>query len=215
MRDSFVHKGKRRILIDYLREKIGIKDMRVLEAMQKIPRHLFLDSIFSDLAYEDRAFPIPAGQTISHPSTVAEQTELLEVKPGDTVLEIGTGCGYQAAVLMEMGAQVFTIERQRELYEFSQKKFRELRITPKAQLYSDGFLGLPEKAPFDKILVTCGAPELPPELLKQLKVGGRLVIPVGKGDEQMLYRFTRVADKEFEKEQFGIYKFVPMLEDTK
>ena len=214
MQDSFVHKGKRKILVEYLREKIGISDENVLKAINEVPRHLFLESVFEDFAYEDRAFPIAANQTISHPSTVAEQTELLEVQEKEKILEIGTGCGYQTAVLVTMNAFVYTVERQKDLHDFAQKKLREMHLRPKFQSFGDGFLGLPTFAPFDKILVTCGAEILPTELLKQLKIGGKMVIPMGKTDEQILYRFTKISETEFEKEEFGIYKFVPMLGRT-
>lgn len=214
MLDTFVHRGKRKILVEYLREKIGISDENVLKAINKVPRHLFIESIFEDFAYEDRAFPIAAKQTISHPSTVAEQSELLQAQPGEKILEIGTGCGYQTAVLMEMGCQVFTVERQKDLFDFSQKKFREMHLRPKFQSFGDGFVGLPTFAPFDRILVTCGAETLPTELLKQLKTGGKMVIPMGPQDEQRLYRFTKISPSEFEREEFGIYKFVPMLGNT-
>lgn len=214
MQDSFVHKGKRKILVDYLRQKIGITDENVLKAMSEIPRHLFLESIFEDYAYEDRAFPILAKQTISHPSTVAEQTELLELHPKEKILEIGTGSGYQTAVLVAMNTFVYTIERQKDLHDFSHKKLREMHLRPKFQSFGDGFAGLPTFAPFDKILVTCGAENLPTELLRQLKIGGKMVIPLGKTDEQILYRFTKKSEKEFEKEEFGAYKFVPMLNST-
>ena len=213
MQDSFVHKGKRKILVEYLREKIGISDENVLKAINEVPRHLFLESVFEDFAYEDRAFPIAANQTISHPSTVAEQTELLEVQEKEKILEIGTGCGYQTAVLVTMNAFVYTVERQKDLHDFAQKKLREMHLRPKFQSFGDGFLGLPTFAPFDKILVTCGAEILPIELLKQLKIGGKMVIPMGKTDEQILYRFTKISEKEFKKEEFGAYKFVPMLQD--
>ena len=214
MQDSYVHKGKRKILVEYLREKIGISDDNVLKAINEVPRHLFLESIFEDFAYEDRAFPILAKQTISHPSTVAEQTELLEIQQKDKVLEIGTGSGYQTAVLVAMNAWVYTIERQKDLHDFSQKKLRELHLRPKFQSFGDGFAGLPTFAPFDKILVTCGAETLPTELLHQLKVGGMMVIPLGRTEEQVLTRFTKKSEKEFEKEEFGAYKFVPMLNNT-
>ena len=214
MQDSFVHKGKRKILVEYLREKIGISDENVLKAINEVPRHLFLESVFEDFAYEDRAFPIAANQTISHPSTVAEQTELLEVQEKEKILEIGTGCGYQTAVLVTMNAFVYTVERQKDLHDFAQKKLREMHLRPKFQSFGDGFLGLPTFAPFDKILVTCGAEILPTELLKQLKIGGKMVIPMGKTDEQILYRFTKISENEFEKEEFGAYKFVPMLNNT-
>lgn len=211
--DTYVHKGKRRILVEYLRDNIGIKDNRVLEAINKIPRHLFLESIFENFAYEDRAFPIAAKQTISHPSTVAEQTELLDIKVGDKVLEIGTGSGYQTSVLVAMNAEVYTIERQKDLYIFSSKILKRINLLPKVQVFGDGFMGIPNFAPFDKILVTCGAEELPIELLRQLKVGGIMVIPLGKGEEQVLTRLKKISENKIEKEEFGIYKFVPMLEN--
>ena len=214
MQDSFLHKGKRKILVEYLRDKIGITDVNVLKAINEVPRHLFLESIFEDYAYEDRAFPILAKQTISHPSTVAEQTELLELNDKEKVLEIGTGSGYQTAVLVAMNAWVYTVERQKDLHDFAHKKLRELHLRPKFQSFGDGFAGLPTFAPFDKILVTCGAEILPTELLHQLKVGGKMVIPLGKTDEQILTRFTKKSEKEFEKEEFGAYKFVPMLNNT-
>ena len=214
MQDSFLHKGKRKILVEYLRDKIGITDVNVLKAINEVPRHLFLESIFEDYAYEDRAFPILAKQTISHPSTVAEQTELLELNDKEKVLEIGTGSGYQTAVLVAMNAWVYTVERQKDLHDFAHKKLRELHLRPKFQSFGDGFAGLPTFAPFDKILVTCGAEILPTELLHQLKVGGKMVIPLGKNDEQILTRFTKKSEKEFEKEEFGAYKFVPMLNNT-
>ena len=186
----------------------------MLKAINEVPRHLFIESIFEDYAYEDRAFPIAAHQTISHPSTVAEQTELLQVEQGEKILEIGTGSGYQTAVLVAMKTLVYTIERQKDLFDFSHKKLKEMHLRPKFQSFGDGFAGLPTFAPFDKIIVTCGAEILPTELLKQLKVGGKMVIPMGPTDEQILYRFTKVSRTEFEKEEFGTYKFVPMLGKT-
>jgi len=213
MRDTYVHKGKRKQLINYLQQNIGITDSLVLSAMNEVPRHLFIESVFEDYAYEDRAFPIAAKQTISHPSTVAEQSELLEVEEGEKILEIGTGCGYQTAVLITMKALVYTVERQKDLFDFSHKLFKELDLRPKFQSFGDGFAGLPTFAPFDKVLVTCGAEVLPTELLKQLKVGGKMVIPLGKTEEQILYRFTKISDTQFEKEEFGVYKFVPMLQN--
>jgi len=213
MKDTYVHKGKRKQLIDYLQNYIGISDENVLSAMNEIPRHLFIESVFEDFAYEDRAFPIAAKQTISHPSTVAEQSELLELSEAEKVLEIGTGCGYQTAILIKMKAHVYTVERQKDLFDFSQKALKDLNLRPKFQSFGDGFSGLPTFAPFDKILVTCGAETLPTELLKQLKIGGKMVIPLGKTDEQILYRFTKISENQFEKEEFGIYKFVPMLQN--
>ena len=214
MKDTYLHKGKRKILVDYIRQNIFISDENVLNAMSVVPRHFFMESIFEDFAYEDRAFPIAAQQTISHPSTVAEQTELLTITRGDKILEIGTGCGYQTALLVQMGALVYTIERQKDLFEFSKIKLEQLQLIPRVQHFGDGFQGLPLYAPFDKILVTCGAQTLPTELLKQLKVGGKIVIPLGNTDDQILYRFTKISESEFEKEEFGRYKFVPMLGDT-
>ncbi|ACU07380.1 protein-L-isoaspartate(D-aspartate) O-methyltransferase [Flavobacteriaceae bacterium 3519-10] len=214
MQDSFLHKGKRKFLVEYLRDKVGISDEKVLKAINEVPRHLFLESIFEDYAYEDRAFPILAKQTISHPSTVAEQTELLELTEKEKVLEIGTGSGYQTAVLVAMNTWVYTVERQKELHDFAFRKLGELHLRPKFQSFGDGFAGLPTFAPFDKILVTCGAEKLPTELLHQLKIGGKMVIPLGRTDEQILTRFTKRSEKEFEKEEFGAYKFVPMLNST-
>ncbi|MGP1500349.1 protein-L-isoaspartate(D-aspartate) O-methyltransferase [Bergeyella cardium] len=213
-RDTYLQKGKRRILVEYLRDSVGITDEAVLHAINTVPRHLFIESIFEDYAYEDRAFPIASGQTISHPSTVAEQTELLQIAPGDKILEIGTGCGYQTAVLMTLKAKVYTIERQKELYDFSKKMFKKLRLFPLFQSFGDGFEGLPSFAPFDKIIVTCGAEVLPKPLLRQLNIGGKLVIPIAQGSEHILYRFTKIEEDRFEREEFGLYKFVPMLKDT-
>ena len=214
MKDSFVHRGKRKLMVEYLRDSMKIQDTRTLEAMNSVPRHLFLESVFVDFAYEDRAFPIAANQTISHPSTVAKQTELLQVKPGEKILEIGTGSGYQTAVLVNMGAEVYTIERQKDLYDFSTKILAKIHHQPVYQVFGDGFAGLPEFAPFDKILVTCGAEELPLELLRQLKVGGFMIIPLGKLEEQILTKFTKAFENHIEKEEFGAYKFVPMLGST-
>lgn len=214
MKDSFVHKGKRRRLVEYLRDQIGITSNGVLQAMEQVPRHLFIESIFEDFAYEDRAFPIASDQTISHPSTVAEQSALLDLSPGDKVLEIGTGCGYQTAVLVAMKTNVYTVERQKALFDFSLDKLKRLQLQPKFQSFGDGFKGLPTFAPFDRVLVTCGAESLPKELLKQLKVGGKMVIPLGPESEQILTRFTKLSPTHFEREEFGAYKFVPMLKRT-
>lgn len=214
MQDSFLHKGHRKKLVDYLRDHCSITSPLVLRAMEQVPRHLFLESIFHEYAYQDRAFPIASNQTISHPSTVAEQSQLLEAREGDKVLEIGTGSGYQTAVLVAMGMQVYSVERQKELFDFSHKTLKEIGLRPKFQSFGDGFQGLPTFAPFDSVLVTCGAQQLPSELLKQLKVGGRMVIPLGPLQEQILYRFTKIAPTEFEKESFGRYRFVPMLGST-
>ena len=210
MLDDFKHKGKREQLIKVLREK-GIEDELVLSAMSRVPRHLFMDSAFEEFAYKDQAFPIAAGQTISHPFTVAKQSSLLGIQKGDKVLEVGTGSGYQAAVLVEMGAEVYTIERQKELFDFSQRIFKKIRIKPKYATYGDGYKGLPSFAPFDKIIVTAGSSVIPKTLLKQLVIGGIMVIPIGK-ENQMMTVFLRVTEKNFEKMEFGDCQFVPMLE---
>ena len=210
MLDDFKHKGKREQLIKVLREK-GIEDELVLSAMSRVPRHLFMDSAFEEFAYKDQAFPIAAGQTISHPFTVAKQSSLLGIQKGDKVLEVGTGSGYQAAVLVEMGAEVYTIERQKELFDFSQRIFKKIRIKPKYATYGDGYKGLPSFAPFDKIIVTAGSSVIPKTLLKQLSIGGIMVIPIGK-ENQMMTVFLRVSEKDFEKMEFGDCQFVPMLE---
>ena len=215
MEDTYLNKGKRRILVEYLREKVGIRDEQVLSAINSVPRHFFLESIFEDFAYEDRAFTIASGQTISHPSTVAEQTELLQVEKGEKVLEIGTGSGYQTSILVAMKAEVYTIERQKELYDFSRNILEKMNLIPRVQVFGDGFEGLADFAPFDKILVTCGAEKLPIQLLRQLKVGGKMVIPLGdNSEEQVLTRFIKISENKVEKEEFGLYKFVPMLNDT-
>ncbi|QCX52537.1 protein-L-isoaspartate(D-aspartate) O-methyltransferase [Elizabethkingia sp. JS20170427COW] len=211
--DNYLHKGRRKQLVEYLFSK-GITDAKVLQAIGSVPRHLFMESIFEDFAYEDRAFPIAASQTISHPSTVAEQSSLLKVEENQKILEIGTGSGYQTCVLMAMKAQVYTIERQKDLYDFSLKIFKKLNVSPKFQSFGDGFVGLPSFAPFDRIIVTCGAESLPVQLLKQLKVGGFMVIPLGPEDNQILTRFYKKDETSFEKEEFGLCKFVPMLKNV-
>ncbi|ETN95627.1 protein-L-isoaspartate and D-aspartate O-methyltransferase [Zhouia amylolytica AD3] len=190
----------------------GIKDSKVLAAIKKIPRHLFMDSSFEDHAYQDKAFPIAADQTISQPYTVAFQTELLDVSPGDKILEIGTGSGYQTAVLLEMGAAVYSIERQKELFKKTNIFLPKLGYRPKRLIFGDGYKGLPNEAPFDGIIVTAGAPFVPKPLLAQLKVGGKLVIPVGQ-NEQVMTLFTRTSEKEFEKKELGQFRFVPLLGD--
>ncbi|WP_068597092.1 protein-L-isoaspartate(D-aspartate) O-methyltransferase [Vaginella massiliensis] len=210
--DEFKHKGKRKQLIETLHKK-GIEDENVLLAMNMIPRHLFIDSAFEEFAYRDEAFPIAAGQTISHPYTVAFQTSLLHVNKGEKILEIGTGSGYQTAVLVAMGADVYTIERQKELFDFSRIILNKIKFKPKYQTFGDGYKGLPAFAPFDKIIVTAGAPELPQELLKQLRIGGILVIPIGKVNQKM-YTYLRLNENDFEVLEFGDYQFVPMLEST-
>jgi len=211
MIDSYKHKGMRRQLMETVRDK-GIRDQRILDAINKIPRHFFMDSSFDAFAYRDVPFPIGAGQTISQPYTVAFQTELLEIKKGDKVLEVGTGSGYQACVLMELGAKVFSIERQRELYNKTRILLRELNYNPKL-FYGDGYKGLPTFAPFDKILITAGAPEIPKELLKQLKINGLMVIPVGGSEGQKMIKIKKIADNEFEKSEHGDFAFVPMLKN--
>ena len=193
-------------------KKKGITDEKVLAAIGKIPRHLFMDSSFEDHAYQDKAFPIAADQTISQPYTVAFQSELLEIKKGDKVLEVGTGSGYQTAVLCELGAKVYSIERQRELYKKTKTFLSKLGYRPKYLSFGDGYKGIPEYAPYEKIIVTAGAPIVPNDLLSQLKVGGRLVIPVGT-EVQTMTLFVRKSAKEFDKKEFGAFRFVPLLED--
>lgn len=208
--DTYRHKGLRKKLSLLLKEK-GIESAEVLKAIETVPRHLFLNSSFIERAYEDIAFPIGAGQTISRPHTVAFQTELLQLKKGEKVLEIGTGSGYQTSILLEMGAKVFSIERQKELYDKTKNFLPSIGYTTKF-FYGDGYKGLPIFAPFDKIIITAGAPIIPDALLSQLKVGGRLVIPVGD-KVQIMTLIEKVADKKFEKTEFGEFKFVPLLED--
>ena len=198
-------------LVNLLKEK-GISDPAVIDALTFVPRHWFMDAGLAAHAYKNKAYPIAAEQTISHPYTVAFQSELIAIKPGDKVLEIGTGSGYQTAILRAMNAQIFTIERQRELFKKTQRLFDQLGLRPKKYLLGDGYLGLPDDAPFDAILVTAGAPFVPKALLSQLKIGGRLVIPIGN-DPQIMHRFTRTGDKTFDKETFGEFRFVPMLKD--
>lgn len=209
--DTYKHKGKRIQLAKLLSDK-GIEDEKVLEAIKNIPRHLFMDSSFEDHAYQDKPFPIAADQTISQPYTVAYQTELLQVSKGKTVLEIGTGSGYQTAVLCEMGAKVYSIERQLELFKKTKTFLSKLGCRPKYLGFGDGYKGLPDYAPFDRIIVTAGAPVVPKPLMSQLKIGGRLVIPVGKS-LQVMTLFERKSKNEFEKTEFGEFRFVPLLED--
>ena len=211
MKDTFKHTGMRNQLAELVASK-GIHNKKVLQAIRTIPRHLFMDSSFEDHAYQDKPFPIAADQTISQPYTVAFQTELLEVKPDHKVLEIGTGSGYQTAVLLNLRAKVYTVERQLELFKKTNLFFKKMGYRPKKFVFGDGYKGLPEHAPFDGIIVTAGAPEVPKKLLGQLKIGGKLVIPVGEGDQEML-RITRKSDTEFSQEEFGTFRFVPLLED--
>ncbi|MBV1925358.1 MAG: protein-L-isoaspartate(D-aspartate) O-methyltransferase [Dokdonia sp.] len=211
MKDTTRHQGKRRQLVQIVAEK-GVKDTKVLEAIGAIPRHLFMDSSFVDHAYQDKAFPIAADQTISQPYTVAFQSELLQIEKGHKVLEIGTGSGYQTAVLCELGAKVYSIERQQELYKKTKLFLSKLGYRPKFLSFGDGYKGLPAYAPFDSIIVTAGAPFVPKPLLSQLKVGGRLVIPVGN-DTQVMTLYVRNDATKFEKKEFGDFRFVPLLED--
>ena len=207
--DTYRHKGLRRQLAQLLREK-GISSAEVLKAIETVPRHLFLNSSFIERAYEDIAFPIGAGQTISRPHTVAFQTELLELKKGEKVLEIGTGSGYQTSILLEMGAKVFTIERQKALFDATKNFLPKIGYNPKF-FSGDGYKGLTVFAPFDKIIITAGAPMIPDALLDQLKIGGIMVIPLGD-KVQVMTLIKKIADKKFEKEEFGEFKFVPLLE---
>ena len=211
MKDTAKHQGLRNQLVKLLQEK-GIIDKNVLNAINKIPRHLFLNSSFEDYAYQDKAFPIGAGQTISQPYTVAFQSQLLEIKKDDKILEIGTGSGYQTAVLCLMGAKVFSVERQNELFKQTSALLPKLGIRPKHLSFGDGYKGLPNHAPFDSIIVTAGAPTIPKPLMSQLKIGGRLVIPVGDKN-QIMTMLIRKNETQFEKHEFGDFKFVPLLED--
>ncbi|HKL08940.1 MAG TPA: protein-L-isoaspartate(D-aspartate) O-methyltransferase [Bacteroidales bacterium] len=213
MTDTYRHKGLRKKLEETVKEK-GIKDQRVLDAIGKVPRHLFMDSGFVEFAYRDQAFPIGSGQTISQPYTVAFQTELLQVQKHDKVLEIGTGSGYQCAILLELGAKVYTIERQRELYLKSRALLNKIGYKPYF-FYGDGYLGQPRFEPFDKILVTAGAPEVPEELKKQLKVGGRMVVPVGGSGGQVMVSVDRLGEDEFKETKHGYFAFVPMVKGKK
>ena len=209
MEDTFKHKGLRKKLIDEIRNK-GIKDDSVLKAMNSVPRHLFMDNSFVGFAYVDKAFPIAAGQTISQPYTVAFQTEALRVKRLHRILEVGTGSGYQAAVLCEMGARVFTIERQRSLFEFASDLLPKLGYHPQF-FYGDGYQGLPTYGPFDSIIVTAGADSVPPRLLEQLAIGGRMVIPVGDRQFQVMKIIVRVSENEYTEKEAGNFVFVPLL----
>jgi len=208
--DTYRHKGLRRQLVDVIRYK-GISDERILDAILHIPRHFFMDSAFDKIAYEDRAFPIAENQTISQPYTVAYQTQLLDIKPHEKVLEVGTGSAYQASVLCELGAQVYSIERQKKLFEANKafpylKKYTGLKL-----FYGDGYEGLPTYAPFDKIIVTAAAPFIPERLVEQLKPGGKMVIPVGEGHVQRMVRLSKSPSGELSQEEFDNFSFVPMI----
>lgn len=211
LKNTSKHEGLRNQLAKLLEDK-GISDKKVLDAIKIIPRHLFLDSSFEDFAYQDKAFPIAAGQTISQPYTVAYQTQLLQVKKDHKILEIGTGSGYQTAVLFMLGAKVYSVERQNELFKTTSALLPKLGIRPKHLSFGDGYKGLPNHAPFDSIIVTAGAPIIPKALMAQLKIGGRLVIPLGK-DEQVMTMLIRKNETQFEKHEFGDFKFVPLLEN--
>ncbi len=208
--DTYQHKGFRKRLVELLRTK-GITDEIVLEAINTIPRHFFLDSAFDKIAYEDRAFEIGANQTISQPYTVAYQSQLLQVKKNDKVLEIGTGSVYQSSILAEMGAWVYTIERQKKLYDEQKNYYLRPKYPNIKFFYGDGFQGLPAYAPFDKIIITAAAPMIPPKLIEQLKVGGMMVIPLNEGDIQRMLRITKMADGSIVQESFEAFSFVPML----
>jgi protein-L-isoaspartate(D-aspartate) O-methyltransferase len=210
--DSFKHKGMRRLMIEHLRSK-GISDQRVLDAMNNVPRHFFMDSSLDTLAYEDKALEILCKQTISQPSTVAFQTQLLDVSPFEKVLEIGTGSGYQTSVLCFLKARVYSIERFKPLHNSAQMVFDALKIRPKC-FFGDGYLGLPAFAPFDKVLITCAAPSLPKELVKQMKIGGVMVVPIGEGTQTM-YRIKKLSETEIDVQSYGEFKFVPMLKERK
>lgn len=215
--DEYLFKGKRKRLVEQLRVK-GIKNDQVLLAIEKIPRHLFFDATTGrpallDHAYSDKALPIGAGQTISHPFTVAFQTEQLDVKQGEKVLEIGTGCGYQTAVLIEMGARVFSIERQKTLFDKTKLFLPFIGYNGVKLIYGDGYKGLPQFAPFDKIIVTAGAPYIPNDLLAQLKIGGILLIPIGEGDTQEMVWLKKNSETNFDKKVLGNFKFVPLLQN--
>ena len=209
MEDNFLHKGLRKKLVDEIRRK-GLDDEEVLSAVERVPRHCFMDSSFVKFAYKDQAFPIGAGQTISQPFTVAFQTSLLKIKKRDKVLEIGTGSGYQTAVLMEMGANVFTIERLKELYLKAKATLSDLGYHPNI-FYGDGYQGMPTYGPFDKVLITAAAPDIPRLLLDQIKVGGRLVVPIGGYGTQIMTLMEKNGEDDFETSEHGYFVFVPMI----
>jgi len=210
-RDSYKHRGLRKKLIDSIRAKNTVAE-GVLKAMDEVPRHVFMDSAFLEFAYKDQAFPIGSDQTISQPYTVGFQTTLMEVSAGLKVLEIGTGSGYQTAVLSRLGAKVFSIERQKALYKKAGKILNDLRINAKL-FYGDGYKGLPTFAPFDRILVTCGAPSIPESLFSQLSVGGIMVVPVGEGDVQIMHKIVKIEEGNYDVSTHGTFRFVPMLQN--
>ena len=211
MEDSIKYQGLRRHLVELLKSK-GIDSKSVLKAVGNVPRQYFMDQSLINFSYEDLAYPISSNQTISQPFTVAFQTQLLEIETENKILEIGTGSGYQTAILLELSSKIYTIERQQKLFKKTQRLFKSLGLRPKKVIFGDGILGLPDDAPFDRILVTAGASQVPKNLLDQLKIGGKLVIPVGLKEQEML-RFTRISEKEFNKESFGKFRFVPLLND--
>jgi len=215
--DEYLFKGKRKRLVEQLKIK-GIKNEIVLAAIEKIPRHLFFDNTTArpallDHAYSDKALPIGSGQTISHPYTVAFQTEQLEIKQSEKVLEIGTGCGYQTAVLIEVGAKVYSIERQKTLYDKTKLFLPYIGYSSAKLIYGDGYKGLPQFAPFDKIIVTAGAPYIPNDLLSQLKIGGIMLIPIGEGNTQEMIWLKKTTNTTFDKKVLGSFKFVPLLQN--
>ena len=213
MLDSFRHKGLRKQLVDVLSKK-GINNPKILEGINSIPRHLFIDNAFVNFAYKDQAFPIGSGQTISQPYTVAFQTELLDPQPYEKILEVGTGSGYQTSLLLCLESDVYSIERQKELY-LKTKSFLP-KLGYKCHLiYGDGYKGLPKFAPFDKIIVTCGAPSIPLNLIKQIKIGGKMVVPIGDSSKQVMHLIERISEKEIKTTKHGDFLFVPMLNDTK
>ena len=211
MQDTIKFQGLRKQLIELLKDK-GIIDTKVLEVMGSVPRHFFMDPGLINFAYEDNAYPIAADQTISQPYTVAYQSELLQLSKFDKVLEIGTGSGYQTAILLGITSQVYTVERQQILFKKTQLLFQKMGLRPKKHLFGDGYLGYEKAAPFDRIVVTAAAPEIPKVLLNQLKIGGKLIIPLGEKDQFMM-RFTRTGPNLFDKEKFGRFRFVPLLEN--
>lgn len=211
MQDTIKYQGLRKQLIELLKDK-GIIDTKVLEVMGSVPRHFFMDPGLINFAYEDNAYPIAADQTISQPYTVAYQSELLQLSKFDKVLEIGTGSGYQTAILLGITSQVYTVERQQILFKKTQLLFQKMGLRPKKHLFGDGYLGYEKAAPFDRIVVTAAAPEIPKVLLNQLKIGGKLIIPLGEKDQFMM-RFTKTGPNLFDKEKFGRFRFVPLLEN--